>query len=156
MLSQKLTFDVNADQLVERIEASLRAGVLASAAQAAGELVEADARPRITAPGYAGDKSTLKPLQQSLTTVVREYPTAVVAVVGTAWPEGAHGHLVEFGHELVRGGKVIGHVHLIRFCDLPSKPHWYHSRPWYWKLSSRLLPTNESCPSHSSQDSGQR
>lgn len=110
MLSQQLNINANADSLVERIEAKLRAGALSKAAQAAGELVENDARPRITAPGYKGDKAGLKPLQDSLDTVVREYRTAVVAIVGTKFPEGAHGHLVEFGHELVKNGIVIGHV----------------------------------------------
>lgn len=110
MLSQKLTINAAADGLTGRIEASLRAGALVQAARAAGELVEADARPRITAPGYKGDKAGLTPLRDSLDTVVREYSNAVVAIVGTAWPEGAHGHLVEFGHELVKNGVTIGFV----------------------------------------------
>lgn len=32
------------------------------------------------------------------------------ARVGPTWPRGAHGYLVEFGHALVKGGKVIGNV----------------------------------------------
>lgn len=110
MLNAELKIDAGAMELVQRIEASLKAGVLSKAARNAGEIVEADARPRITAPGYQGDKAGLTPLRDALDTVVREYSNAVVAIVGTAWPEGAHGHLVEFGHELVKNGVTIGFV----------------------------------------------
>lgn len=110
MLSKQLIINVNADSLVDRIAAHLRSGAMHEAAQAAGELVENDARPRITAPGYKGDKAGLQPLRDSLDTIVRDYPNGSTAIVGTAFPEGAHGHLVEFGHQLVRNGIVIGHV----------------------------------------------
>lgn len=113
MLNWELRINPNAigpNDLVSRIEADLRSGVLARAARDAGRLVEADARPRITAPGYKGDKAGLKPLQQSLTTIVREYSGITIAYVGTLWPEGAHGHLVEFGHVLIVHGVTVGHV----------------------------------------------
>jgi thiamine phosphate synthase YjbQ (UPF0047 family) len=32
------------------------------------------------------------------------------ARIGPTWPLGAHGYLVEFGHALVKGGRVIGSV----------------------------------------------
>lgn len=99
MITTKLDVNVNAPDLVERIETNLRAGALTRAAKAAGEIVVADAKPRITAPGYAGDKSTLEPLRDNVICVVRDYPTMTVAIVGAAWPGGAHGHLVEFGHQ---------------------------------------------------------
>ena len=97
----KLELDIDGDEataLVERIAGDLRAGALVRAARAAGKIVVADARPRITAPGYRGDKAGLKPLRKSLTYVIRDYTDRVIVVIGTAWPEGAHGHLVELGH----------------------------------------------------------
>lgn len=35
----------------------------------------------------------------------------IAQIVGPRWPDGAHGHLVEFGHEMVtRSGRKVGHV----------------------------------------------
>lgn len=98
MITGKLEINVEAASLVERIEAKLRAGVLVTAAKAAGEIVADDAKPRITAPGYKGDKAGLKPLRDSVIVVTREYSRMVLGVVGSSWPQGAHGHLVENGH----------------------------------------------------------
>ena len=34
----------------------------------------------------------------------KKYSQAVFATIGPLWPLGAHGHLVEFGHDVVLGG----------------------------------------------------
>ncbi len=108
MITQKLETNTNAATLVERIEANLRAGALTRAAKSAGEIVAADAKPRITAPGYKGDKKGLKPLRDNVIVVVRDYPTITIAFVGAAWPGGAHGHLVEHGHmQQLKDGSTI-------------------------------------------------
>ncbi|TWU19561.1 HK97 gp10 family phage protein [Allorhodopirellula heiligendammensis] len=98
MITQKLETNQDAATLVERIEANLRAGALTKAAKAAGQIVVDDAKPRVTAPGYKGDKAGLPALRDSIVVVVRDYPTITLAIVGAAWPDGAHGHLVENGH----------------------------------------------------------
>lgn len=108
MFTLKLETNTNAATLVERIEANLRAGALTRAAKAAGQIVVDDAKPRITAPGYEGDKAGLKSLQSSIVVVVRDYPTITMAIVGAAWPDGAHGHLVENGHlQKLKDGTVM-------------------------------------------------
>ncbi|TWT91392.1 HK97 gp10 family phage protein [Neorhodopirellula pilleata] len=108
MIQVQFEIDEAAFAYVDKLEASLRAGVLNDAAESAGEIVAADAKPRVTAPGYRGDKAGLKPLRDSIYVVVREYRTVVIALVGGAWPEGAHGHLVENGHiqKLQNGGTM--------------------------------------------------
>ena len=93
MFETTLEINDEAMQLVERIHASLQAGALVKAGRKAGNVVKRDAKPRITAPGYRGDKDDLKALRDTLRVVVREYGTFVVIVIGTTWPEGAHGHL---------------------------------------------------------------
>lgn len=94
--------------LLDKIEAIDRSDVLRKAAKKAGELVAADARPRITAPGYKGDKPNRKPLRETIKTVVREYPGRMLVLVGAAWPDGAHGHLVEYGHiQTLKDGSTI-------------------------------------------------
>lgn len=57
-------------------------------------------------PGYKGDKPGLKPLRDTIGWVFREYTRARVAIVGPLAPAGAHGHLVEFGHRMVNGGRI--------------------------------------------------
>jgi hypothetical protein len=95
-------------ELLDKISALDRSPALIAAAKAAGELVVADAKPRIRAGGYDGDKPGKPSLRSSIRTVVREYRGAVVVFTGPKWPEGAHGHLVEFGHlQTLKDGTVI-------------------------------------------------
>jgi len=95
-------------ELLDKISALDRSPALIAAAKAAGELVVADAKPRITPGGYDGDKPGKPSLRSSIRTVVREYRGAVVVFTGPKWPEGAHGHLVEFGHlQTLKDGTVI-------------------------------------------------
>ncbi|MEL7263522.1 MAG: HK97-gp10 family putative phage morphogenesis protein [Planctomycetota bacterium] len=112
MLNEKLEENIEASVLVEQIHAALRNGEMRKALKAAGKLVVKDARPRIAAPGYTGDKPERVPLRKTLKTVVRERDSdgSVYAVVGTTWPDGAHGHLVEFGHVATREDGTTVHV----------------------------------------------
>tara|TARA_Y100000310_G_scaffold322680_1_gene381993 strand:+ start:2348 stop:2653 length:306 start_codon:yes stop_codon:yes gene_type:complete len=50
-------------------------------------------------PGYPGDDPTKVPLAKTYKVVVRDYGKIQLAVVGAAWPAGAHSHLVEAGHK---------------------------------------------------------
>lgn len=108
MLETELEFNEEAMSLVDRIEAALQAGALVKAGKGAGKVVADDAKPRITAPGYRGDKADLKPLSKSIRVVVRDYTHIVIVVIGSTWPEGAHGHLVENGHiQRLKDGSTI-------------------------------------------------
>ena len=82
----------------------MRATGLAKAARAGGNEVAKDARKRAPR-GNPSHKPEKKPLHKTIGTVIREYANGVVmAVVGPKYPEGAHGHLVEEGHEIVTKG----------------------------------------------------
>lgn len=49
-------------------------------------------------PGYPGDKKDLKPLRDTIGSVVKSYgPDVTVGIVGPQYPAGAHGHLIEGG-----------------------------------------------------------
>jgi len=63
------------------------------------------------APGYPGDKPGVKALRDTIGYVLRDYRAADGGIVyyvgvGPLYPEGAHGHLVEFGHRQVTGGTL--------------------------------------------------
>ncbi len=58
-------------------------------------------------PGYPGDKPGLTPLREATATKVVEYDRSVVALVGYDYTGGGqHGHLVEEGHRIVKGGSL--------------------------------------------------
>jgi hypothetical protein len=46
-----------------------------------------------------------KPLRDTIAVEVRDYGPRAMAVVGPQYPAGAHGHLVEFGHDIVPRGE---------------------------------------------------
>jgi hypothetical protein len=96
--------------LLDQLDALSRSPQLIAAGRRAGEVVLADAIPRIPKPGYKGDKKGLKPLNESLAVVVREYPGTIVILVGGLWPSGAHMHLVEFGHMQKKKDGTVVHV----------------------------------------------
>lgn len=48
-------------------------------------------------------KTGKKHLRDTITSAVRDYGETKVLVIGPAYPAGAHAHLVEFGHDVVRG-----------------------------------------------------
>lgn len=57
-----------------------------------------------------GTKEGKKHLADTYRKQVRIYRdgTVVVGLVGAQWPAGAHSHNVEFGHNIVRAGKIVG------------------------------------------------
>lgn len=56
----------------------------------------------------AGKKAGKPHLRDTITSVVRDYGETKVGVAGPSYPAGAHGHLIEFGHNVVRDGRVVG------------------------------------------------
>jgi len=65
-------------------------------------------------PGYPGDKPGLKALRDTIEEVVKKYGAkeqvgVLVGLVGFAWGAGSHGHIVEEGHRIAKGGKLRGY-----------------------------------------------
>lgn len=89
---------------LDRVDDRLTQRAKLEAVKAAGEVVAARARdlcPR-------GDTAD-KPLRDTIAVEVRDYDQRALAVIGPQYPAGAHGHLVEDGHEIVtRDGKRTG------------------------------------------------
>ena len=78
------------------------------AVKAAGEVVAARAK-QLCPRGDAADKPDAKPLADTIAVEVRDYDQRALAVIGPQYPAGAHGHLVENGHEIVtRDGRRTG------------------------------------------------
>lgn len=96
------------DGLLARLPIEVRRVSLKKAMRAAASVVVRRAKQPVARPGYPGDKADLKPLRDTIGAVVRDYEEYVVAVVGPQHPAGAHGHLVEYGHEEVLWGVRTG------------------------------------------------
>ena len=63
---------------------------------------------RLCPRGDPADSPDLKPLNETIAVELRDYGVRQLAVVGPQYPAGAHGHLVENGHEVVSHGKRTG------------------------------------------------
>lgn len=93
------------DELFAKLELEMRGELLRSiAADAARPLVRA-IKTQVPKPGYPGDKPELTPLRETIDFAVREYPRAIVAMVGANRRKGGqHGTPVDQGHRIVVGG----------------------------------------------------
>jgi HK97 gp10 family phage protein len=94
---------------LDRIDDTLSKRVTRDMVKAAGEI--AAARARVLCPvGDPTHHPENKPLRDTIAVEVKDYGVRALAVVGPQWPAGAHGHNVEFGHDIVaRGqGKNVG------------------------------------------------
>jgi hypothetical protein len=98
-----------ADRMLSQIEAQARGAAIDRVLRDAGNLLKKTVREILPKPGYPGDKEGLKPLRDTVTVKVKNYQGGFfkVLIVGYALPAGAHGHLVEFGHEKVLWGEPI-------------------------------------------------
>jgi hypothetical protein len=95
----------NVEQKLARIALAARGPALDAAVKAAAKVVIDESKRRVPQPGYSGDKPGLKPLRDTIGHVVRKpRGDKRIAVVGPEYPAGAHGHLVEFGHQKVLWG----------------------------------------------------
>ena len=98
------------DGILAKLPIELRGKALADAMKAAGKIVMLDAKKRIPR-GDPSHKPDKKPLADSLGVKVKGYnqDRRMVAIIGAKWPEGAHLHLIEFGHKVrQRGAKGEG------------------------------------------------
>lgn len=91
-----------ADRLLSAIEEQARGAAIGRVLRDAGNLLKQKVREVLPKPGYPGDKPDLKPLRDTVTVKVKNYQGGFfkVLIVGYALPAGAHGHLVEFGHDM--------------------------------------------------------
>lgn len=115
------------DAALAAIETNLRGQAVDRGLRAIGSHIRQRTKAVLPKPGYTRytrtkheeyhDKDGPKPLEQTIKTKIIGTPGIVrVAIIGYEWPAGAHGHLVETGHDMVVGGKkkagstVVGHV----------------------------------------------
>lgn len=116
------------DAALAAIETNLRGKAMDKGLRAIGSHVKQQTTAILPKPGYERftrpsgepyqDKDGPKPLGQTIKTKLVNYAGGLikVAIIGYEWPAGAHGHIVETGHDMVVGGKkksggrVVGHV----------------------------------------------
>lgn len=112
-----------ADQLLAKLEIAVRGKTINDAMRKVGNQIKSQTRAILPKPGYPGDKPDMKPLRETLRVKIKEYDggKVKVMVVGykysrTKGEGGNHGHLLEQGHDIVKGGpkkkggRVVGHV----------------------------------------------
>lgn len=111
----KLSFDLRGggaiDKLLAELPENMRKKGLKKAMRGVVQVVRN--RAKVLAPrGKKRSDKKNKQLYRTISGVVREYRRGktLVAVIGPTWPQGAHGHLVEFGHRVVSHGKDTGKV----------------------------------------------
>lgn len=105
-IQAKVSDTKQVERLLGRLALQMRGKILVQGVRAAGRVAANAAKTLAPKPGYPGDKPDRKPLNQTIKVVVRDYSNGPAAVVGPQWPEGAHGHLVEFGHQLPDGSRT--------------------------------------------------
>ena len=96
-----------ADQILGAMPIDVREKVLKSALRKAARVVIKEAK-RLVPQGDPKHNPGNVSLKDTLKTVRRKYKTADAEIVGPEYPQGAHGHLVEFGHEKVLWGLRTG------------------------------------------------
>lgn len=109
----QVSLEINAE-LFNQIDKELaglqliaRAPAIAKGLRRAGNVVKNRIRETLPKPGYPGDKKDLEPLRDATRTKVIQYPSGkIVAIVGYEWGTGSHGHNVEEGHRIAKGGTL--------------------------------------------------
>ena len=89
------------DRDLQQIQYFERGKALKSAMRGVGNVVKKQTLTKLPMPGYPGDKEGLKPLRKTARVRVIQYSSGrVVTIFGYAYPAGAHGHLLEEGHDM--------------------------------------------------------
>ncbi len=107
-----------ADKMLAQLEQTVRGPAIGTAMRQVLQPLKQKTKQILPKPGYPGDKPELKPLRETLGIRTRNYQDnqIKVAILGYQYPAGAHGHLLEGGHDLVKGGSkksggvVVGYV----------------------------------------------
>jgi hypothetical protein len=90
-----------------------RADVIAAATKEALQPTIDAARRIVQQPGKPGynkrywPRGSKKMLRDTIGQLTRVYERHIVGVAGPQAPAGAHGHLIEFGHRIARGGTLV-------------------------------------------------
>lgn len=92
------------DRVLAKAQIEIRQRMVKKAIRKGARVINRAMKKR--APVSGDDKG--KPLNETIETVVREYGPRTTAIIGPGYPAGAHGHLVEFGHEEVLFGVKTG------------------------------------------------
>lgn len=108
----------SADRILGQLEQTVRGPAIGQAMRHVLNKIKQKTKQIVPKPGYPGDKPGLTPLRDTLAVKTKNYQdgTVKVGIVGYTYPEGAHGHLLEGGHDLVKGGSkknggvVVGYV----------------------------------------------
>jgi len=98
----------NVDALLGRLPLEMREKRIKKALKKAIGVVVKEAKRRAPKPGYPGDKPDKKPLKDTIGSVIRGQGDKIIAVGGPLYPAGAHGHLIEDGHQEVLWGQPTG------------------------------------------------
>lgn len=105
----QITETAQLDALLAKVDIALRGKAMVSAMRESLDPMLQKTKDLVPVGGpRVGKKSGKKHLRDSMTKVVRDYGERIVGLVGPRRPEGSHAHLVEFGHDVKRGGKVVG------------------------------------------------
>ena len=101
----KISEDIDIDHMLRNVLFETRHNAIFQAVGAAMRVVVAEAKQRVPV-GDPNIKPELKALKDTISHVVRKYQDGLltVGVVGPQWPAGAHGDLVEKGHNVYRRG----------------------------------------------------
>lgn len=92
---------------LDKIDRTLSQDARREAAQAAGDVVKARAR-QLCPVGDPAHNPGAKPLRDTIAAETRDYDQRTLVVIGPEYPAGAHGHLVEYGHDEVVWGHRTG------------------------------------------------
>jgi HK97 gp10 family phage protein len=87
---------------VDRIEKELSVGILQDVVQAGGEVLATAAKAEC--PRNPLDDAQI-PLWAAIYVKTVDYGIRSMAIVGPSWEYAKHGHLVEFGHEIIARGE---------------------------------------------------
>ena len=119
----KVTQSIDMEQLLKQLPIELRVGALSKAVRAGGKVVIKRAK-ELVPRGDPTHKPDKKALKDTIGQVVRSYRNdrKWMAVVGPMYPAGAHGHLVEYGHDVkVNRGERKGRPPLTGSAKVPGK-----------------------------------
>lgn len=101
------------DRALESIKKKTRNQYSRKAMRAGGKIVVAAAKSAAPDRRRREDKKLVMGLRRSMFQKIKTYRHTgkVISVIGPRWPEGAHAHLVEFGHRMVTAdGRTVGRV----------------------------------------------